>query len=192
MLPILQETDPITDQKIRFCLSQAAVQKRTGSDGRRRYINRERSWLKFNERVLEEAEDPYNPLLERLKFVAIFASNLDEFFMVRVGSLFDEISMEEEIIDAKSGMNAQQQLSMIFNEVCHLSQRLGDAYSEILQELEQYRYYQIDFKTAEPWLLEQMDLYFKAELLPLLSPQIINSRHPFRFLITKKCILAYS
>ena len=62
---------------------------------------------------------------------------------------------------------------MIFNEVCHLSQRLGDAYSEILQELEQYRYYQIDFKTAEPWLLEQMDLYFKAELLP----RVISANH---------------
>lgn len=177
----LQETDSIIDQENSFLPRSNCGAETNSSNERRRYINRERSWLKFNERVLEEAEDPYNPLLERLKFVAIFASNLDEFFMVRVGSLFDEISLEEEIVDAKSGMNAQQQLSMIFNEVCHLSQRLGDAYSEILQELEQYRYYQIDFKTAEPWLLEQMDLYFKAELLPLLSPQIINSRHPFPF-----------
>ena len=126
---LLQETDPITDQENSFLPQSSCGAETNGSDGRRRYINRERSWLKFNERVLEEAEDPYNPLLERLKFVAIFASNLDEFFMVRVGSLFDEISLEDEIIDAKSGMNAQQQLSMIFNEVCHLSQRLGDAYS---------------------------------------------------------------
>lgn len=146
-----------------------------------RYINREKSWLKFNERVLEEAEDQYNPLLERLKFVAIFASNLDEFFMVRVGSLFDELSLDEELIDSKSGMNAQQQLSMIFKEVCQLSQRLGDAYEAILEELQQYQYYPVDFQTAEPWLLEQIDAYFQAELLPLLSPQIINNRHPFPF-----------
>lgn len=146
-----------------------------------RYINREKSWLKFNERVLEEAEDPYNPLLERLKFVAIFASNLDEFFMVRVGSLFDELSLDEELIDSKSGMNAQQQLNMIFREVCQLSQRLGDAYEGIITELEQYQYYPVDFQTAEPWLLEQIDAYFQTELLPLLSPQIINNRHPFPF-----------
>ena len=146
-----------------------------------RYINREKSWLKFNERVLEEAEDPYNPLLERLKFVAIFPSNLDEFFMVRVGSLFDELSLDEELIDSKSGMNAQQQLNMIFKEVCQLSQRLGDAYEEIIAELEQYHYYPVDFQTAEPWLLEQIDAYFQTELLPLLSPQIINNRHPFPF-----------
>lgn len=100
-----------------------------GTASLRRYINREKSWLKFNTRVLEEAEDPYNPLLERLKFVAIFASNLDEFFMVRVGSLFDELSLDEEIIDSKSGMNVQEQLDMIFNEVCKLYQRLGDAYT---------------------------------------------------------------
>lgn len=147
-----------------------------------RYINREKSWLKFNERVLEEAEDPYNPLLERIKFVAIFASNLDEFFMVRVGSLFDESTLDEEIIDKKTGMNAQQQLDMIFQEVCKLSQRLGAAYDEIIAELEQYNYYQVDFDTAEPWLQEQIDAYFRAELFPLLSPLIINNRHPFPFL----------
>lgn len=152
-----------------------------GKEPLRRYINREKSWLKFNTRVLEEAEDPYNPLLERLKFVAIFASNLDEFFMVRVGSLFDEFSLDEEIIDSKSGMNAQEQLDMIFCEVCKLSQRLGDAYTQIIAELEQYHYYQVDFATAEPWLLEQIDGYFQAELLPLLSPQVINNRHPFPF-----------
>lgn len=147
----------------------------------RPYINREKSWLKFNERVLEEAEDPLNPLMERLKFVGIFASNLDEFFMVRAGSLFDELSLDEEIIDKKSGMNAQQQLDMIFAEVCQLSQRLGDAYEQILKELEQYHYYQVDFDAAEPWLTEQIDVYFQSELLPLLSPQMINPRHPFPF-----------
>ena len=147
----------------------------------RPYINREKSWLNFNARVLEEAEDPLNPLMERLKFIGIFASNLDEFFMVRVGSLFDKLSLEEELIDKKSDMNAQQQLDMIFAEVCQLSQRLGDAYEQILKELEQYRYYQVEYDTAEPWLQEQIDSYFQAEVFPLLSPQIINKRHPFPF-----------
>ena len=73
--------------------------------------------------------------MERLKFIAIFASNLDEFFMVRVGSLFDEYAVDETIVDSKSGMTIQQQLDMIFNEVCRLSQRLGDAYQEIISAL---------------------------------------------------------
>lgn len=152
------------------------------SEELRRYINREKSWLKFNERVLEEAEDEGNPLLERLKFIGIFGSNLDEFFMVRVGCLFDEAALEEEIIDKKSGLNAQEQLDMIFHEVCPLTKRLGEAYERILVELAAHHYYQVDFDRAEPWLLEQLDLYFQAELLPLLSPQIINKRHPFPFL----------
>ncbi len=145
------------------------------------YINREMSWLKFNERVLEEAEDALNPLMERMKFIGIFASNLDEFFMVRVGSLFDELSLDEEIIDKKTGMNVEQQLDMIFDEVCRLSERLGDAYAEILKELEQYRYFSVIFDTAEPWLLKEIEDYFETEILPLLSPQIINPRHPFPF-----------
>ncbi len=145
------------------------------------YMNREMSWLKFNERVLEEAEDPLNPLMERMKFIGIFASNLDEFFMVRVGSLFDELSLDEEIIDKKTGMNVEQQLDMIFDEVCRLSERLGDAYAEILKEMEKYRYFSAAFDTAEPWLLKEIDNYFETEVLPLLSPQMINPRHPFPF-----------
>lgn len=181
----LQDEEPdicaVLEEDIAAAGTEKQQEQADGTAPLRRYINREKSWLKFNTRVLEEAEDPYNPLLERLKFVAIFASNLDEFFMVRVGSLFDEFSLDEEIIDSKSGMNAQEQLDMIFCEVCKLSQRLGDAYTQIIAELEQYHYYQVDFATAEPWLLEQIDGYFQAELLPLLSPQVINNRHPFPF-----------
>ena len=118
----LQDAGPDSCAALKEDTVAAVTEKRQEQVGRteplRRYINREKSWLKFNTRVLEEAEDPYNPLLERLKFVAIFASNLDEFFMVRVGSLFDEFSLDEEIIDSKSGMNAQEQLDMIFCEVC--------------------------------------------------------------------------
>ncbi len=147
----------------------------------RPYINREKSWLKFNERVLEEAEDTMNPLMERLKFIGIFASNLDEFFMVRVGSLFDALSLEGEFIDRKTGMNANEQLDLVFAEVCRLSERLNNAYANILKALEQYHYYHVSLDTAEPWLLKQVETYFQLEILPLLSPQIINPRHPFPF-----------
>lgn len=180
------ETEAITAVPEVSCADEYLSVENHPADVFARYINREKSWLKFNERVLEEAEDHTNPLLERIKFVAIFASNLDEFFMVRVGSLFDEMSLDEEFIDKKTGMNAQQQLDMIFHEVCKLSQRVGDAYEAIISELEQYQYYQVDFDTAEPWLQKKIDAYFQAELAPLLSPLLINARHPFPFLNNKE------
>lgn len=145
------------------------------------YINREKSWLKFNERVLEEAEDQRNPLLERLKFTSIFCSNLDEFFMIRVGSLFDQLYLEEDFLDKKSGMTVQEQLDMIFDVTCQMQQRLGDVYHELIVALEQYGYYEVNFETIAPWLKERIDHFFRQEMMPLLSPQIINRHHPFPF-----------
>ena len=79
--------------------------------------NRELSWLKFNQRVLEEAQDESVPLLERMKFVAIFTSNLDEFFMIRVGSLYDMVHTDAKAKDSRSGMTAQEQIHAILTEV---------------------------------------------------------------------------
>ena len=154
------------------------------------YRNREMSWLKFNERVLEEAEDAGNPLMERMKFIGIFASNLDEFFMVRVGSLFAELALDKERIDKKTGLYAEEQLTIIFNEVRRLAKRLGNAYAELLKELEPYGYIPVNVSEAEPWLLEQMTEYFEAEVAPLLSPQIISPRHPFPFIHNRELYIA--
>ena len=82
--------------------------------------NRELSWLRFNQRVLEEARDDSVPLLERMKFVAIFTSNLDEFFMIRVGSLYDMASVDNKTVDSKSGMTAEEQLDAIYAAVAPL------------------------------------------------------------------------
>lgn len=93
--------------------------------------NRELSWLKFNQRVLEEAQDESVPLLERMKFVAIFTSNLDEFFMIRVGSLYDMVHTDAKAKDSRSGMTAQEQIQAILEEVAPLYKERDKTYSEI-------------------------------------------------------------
>ena len=99
------------------------------------YINRELSWLQFNERVLEEAEDVRVPLLERLKFISIFGSNLDEFFMIRVGSLFDQTLLNKQTVDNKSGWTPAEQLAAIYERTRQLLPRRDRAYHSILRAL---------------------------------------------------------
>lgn len=92
------------------------------------YVNRELSWLRFNERVLEEAEDSRLPLFERMRFIAIFGSNLDEFFMVRVGGLSDAVAITPDSIDKKSQMTAAEQLDMVYGEVRNIMPRVEKCY----------------------------------------------------------------
>lgn len=146
------------------------------------YINRELSWLKFNERVLEEAEDERNPLIERAKFVAIFCSNLDEFFMVRVGSLKDQSIVSGIIVDNKTGKTPHDQLQDIYRYVKTLIPRKDAAYlntRKALQEKGLVRVMPGEFKEKDEEFIER---YFKTDILPLISPQIIDKRHPFPFL----------
>ena len=100
--------------------------------------NRELSWLRFNERVLQEAEDESVPLLERLKFVSIFTSNLDEFFMIRVGSLHDLDAVDPQAVDRKSGMTCRQQLDAIYAAVRPLIARKDQVCASLHKQLEQY------------------------------------------------------
>lgn len=111
--------------------------------------NRELSWLKFNQRVLEEAQDPSVPLLERMKFVAIFTSNLDEFFMIRVGSLFDMAATDPKTVDSRSGMTPAQQLEKIYEAVAPLYKERDKTYGEIKKQLHPYGVCGLDYKELE-------------------------------------------
>lgn len=147
--------------------------------------NRELSWLKFNERVLEEAEDKEVPLLERLMFVSIFINNLDEFFMVRVGSLFDLSILHENKIDNRSGMTPSEQLNSIYEEVKPLYRKKEKIYYDIENNLKSYGISSVSINELNNTERDYVKQYFKHQILPILSPQIIDTHHPFPHLLNK-------
>lgn len=148
--------------------------------------NRELSWLKFNQRVLEEAQDPDVPLLERMKFVAIFTSNLDEFFMIRVGSLYDMASLKEMELDRRSKMMPKEQLERIYEAVEPLYKERDKTYSEIKKRLSPYGICGLSFKELQDPEKKYVKNYFKEQILPVLSPQIVDRNHPFPHLLNKE------
>ena len=154
--------------------------------------NRELSWLKFNQRVLEEAQDESVPLLERMKFVAIFTSNLDEFFMIRVGSLYDMVHTDAKAKDSRSGMTAQEQIHAILTEVAPLYKERDKTYAEIKKELHPYGVCGLDYKELEPQEKKYVKHYFKNQILPILSPQIVDANHPFPHLLNKELYVTAS
>ncbi len=148
--------------------------------------NRELSWLEFNKRVLEEARDITVPLLERMKFVAIFTSNLDEFFMIRVGSLFDMGHTDAKAVDSRSGMTADEQLAKIYEAVAPLYKERDKTYADIKKQLHPYGVCGLDFKELEQPEKKYVKKYFKEQILPVLSPQIVDANHPFPHLMNKE------
>ena len=148
--------------------------------------NRELSWLRFNQRVLEEARDETVPLMERMKFVAIFTSNLDEFFMIRVGSLYDMAAVDNKKLDTKSGMTPKQQLEAIYQAVAPLYKERDKTYAEIKKQLKPYGVCGLDFKELEQPEKKYVKKYFKEQILPVLSPQIVDPNHPFPHLLNKE------
>ena len=152
--------------------------------------DRELSWLRFNERVLEESRDPEVPLYERLKFVSIFTSNLDEFFMIRVGSLFDMALLKEEHVDNKTGLTPKEQLANIFKAVPPLCKQKDKSFSEIEERLRQHDIYNLHVKELENSEKKYIEKYFKNYILPILSPQVVDSHHPFPHLENKALYIA--
>lgn len=150
------------------------------------YDNRELSWLKFNMRVLEEARDPSVPLFERLSFAAIFQSNLDEFFMVRVGSITDQMLVSPNFKENKTYMSCKEQLDAIFQKVHQMTAVRDSAYNNIIKELKEYGMQQITFKDISKEEEQYLKAYFINEIMPLTSPQIIDKRHPFPFFKNKE------
>lgn len=146
------------------------------------YMNRELSWLKFNERVLEEAENKKVPLCERLTFASIYQSNLDEFFRVRVGSLVDQMLLGGKIRDNKTKMTAREQIQAVLHQVTKLNRRKDAVYDAIMGQLEDYGVRLVDFRKISKKESEYLEKYFLSEIAPVISPTIVGKRQPFPFL----------
>lgn len=150
------------------------------------YSNRELSWLKFNERVLEEAADHTVPLCERLSFASIFQSNLDEFFMVRVGSLHDQMLFSPNLRENKTKLTAKEQIEAILKESRELCAKKDAIYAELMEELQVQGVELINFAKLSEEDAVYLEEYFNAEIRPLISPQVVGKRQPFPFLKNKE------
>jgi len=156
-----------------------------------RYMqNRELSWLKFNERVLFEASRAGTPLLERLKYISIFTSNLDEFFMIRVGSLTDYALLDKGYFDNKTGMSALEQLQEIYDVMPPLVNMCSLAFSSVIEGLSHHGIELLRMKDLDKEESKTLKNHFTHNILPLLSPQIIGSKHPFPHLSNKQLHIA--
>lgn len=145
--------------------------------------NRELSWLKFNDRVLMQAKDNKVPLGEKLSFISIFQSNLDEFFMVRIGSLYDQMLFYPSSKDNKTGMTGEEQLKACLRRITYLNKKKDRIYQSIMDELKTHGWGIVkyrDLKNKED--RKYFESYFEREILPLISPQVISKRQPFPFL----------
>lgn len=156
------------------------------------YMNRELSWIKFNERVLEEAENPNVPLLEQLSFSAIYQSNLDEFMQVRIGTMLDRSEAEsgKKKKDSRSGMKPREQLKAMLNEINMLLPRKDRAYFTTMDKLRTYGIVHVAFSDASPEEKIYLEQYFKREVKMLLSPIVLDKRQPFPFLKNKAIYVA--
>ena len=146
------------------------------------YMNRELSWLKFNERVLEEAESRNVPLCERSSFASIYQTNLDEFFMVRVGSLVDQMMLSKDLRDNKTKMTAKEQIMAILSQVTKLNRRKDAVYAELMEEIEKQGIKLVNFQKIGRKGSEYLERYFDSEIAPLISPTVVGKRQPFPFI----------
>ncbi len=154
--------------------------------GRKCFENRELSWLKFNERVLEEALDTNNPLCERMNFLSIFSGNLDEFFMIRVGSIHEQMLASKDKRDNKTNMTPYQQLMAILRQVRILTEKRDEAYDKVMKDVLAEGVSLINFAALKEEESNYLLGYFENEILPLLSPIVVGKKQPFPFLTSKE------
>ena len=147
--------------------------------------NRELSWLRFNERVLEEALEKDVPAFEKLKFISIFTSNLDEFFMIRVGSLYDQTFLPKPQKDNKTGMTAEEQLDAIFKSSAALYKKRDRIYKDVTAELAGCGIKHMKMSELSDKERKYIEEYFTSYIQPVLSPQIVSTHHPFPHLVNK-------
>jgi polyphosphate kinase len=145
--------------------------------------NRELSWLKFNDRVLLQGKDPGVPLAERLSFISIYQTNLDEFFRVRLGSLYDTMLFYPAARENKTNMTSEEQLKACFTKIRSLNKKKDRIYEKAMEQLDEYGFHLVKYadltsKEDEKYL----SMYFDRQILPLISPQVISKRQPFPFL----------
>ena len=169
-------------EKIRVKNTQRKVRNTMSSI----YMNRELSWLKFNERVLEEAENPEVPLCERLTFASIYQSNLDEFFMVRVGSLYDQTLLDKKIRENKTGMTSQEQIDAILKRTKQINKRKEAVYEELMERVAEQSIRILRFNELDEEGAAYLERYFESEIVPLISPTVVGRRQPFPFLRNKE------
>ena len=150
------------------------------------YTNRELSWLSFNERVLDEAANAKVPLAERLLFASIYQTNLDEFYMVRVGTLMTQMNSKEKIIENQTGMNSEEQVREILKQTKALEQKKAKIYEQLMGELEPHGVRIINFNKLSNDEGKELEKYFDNQIAPFLSPMIIGKQHPFPFLNNKQ------
>lgn len=182
MLCYIRNTGMNISEKIRVKNTQRKVRNTMSSI----YMNRELSWLKFNERVLEEAENPEVPLCERLTFASIYQSNLDEFFMVRVGSLYDQTLLDKKIRENKTGMTSQEQIDAILKRTKQINKRKEAVYEELMERVAEQGIRILRFNELDEEGAAYLERYFESEIAPLISPTVVGRRQPFPFLRNKE------
>lgn len=154
------------------------------------FFNRELSWIEFNRRVLEEAKDVTNPLLERVKFLSIFSTNLDEFFMIRVSGLKRQVASDVNELSA-DGKTATEQMTDIWNKLVPLVNEQYSTFNEIIiPELKFNDINLLEYSDLDSLNREKIDEYFDKELFPILTPLVIDNVHPFPNLVNRSLAIA--